>query len=93
MIVNVEEAVLDPAEIVAGLKAHVIPATDEQERLICPLKPPAALALIVRFVDPPAVSVALWVERLNEKSGPVAAAAETRLANTVVVLPPAGKLG
>lgn len=58
-IVNVEEAVLDPGEIVRGLKAHVIPVTVEQDRLICPLNPPTTLALIVRFVDPPGETVAL----------------------------------
>lgn len=58
-MVNVEEAVLDPGEIAAGLKAHVIPVTVEQDRLISPLNPPTALALIVRVVDPPDVTVAL----------------------------------
>ena len=42
-----------------AVNAQVIPVTDEQDRLIWPLKPPTALALIVRFVDPPAVTVAL----------------------------------
>jgi hypothetical protein len=59
VIVKVEEPVLDPGEILAGLKAHVIPVTVEQDRLICPLKPPTALAAMVRVVDPPAVTVAL----------------------------------
>ena len=41
------------------MKAHVIPVIVEHDKLICPLNPPTAPALIVRFVDPPDVTVAL----------------------------------
>ena len=57
------------------------------------MNPPAALALIIRFAEPPRATVRLWAERLREKSGLPTAAVGTRLANTLVVLPPAGKLG
>src|ERR1700688_1415620 len=45
------------------------------------------------MAEPPVITVALGAERLSEKFEPATAAAGTRLANTAVVLPPAGKLG
>ena len=60
---------LAPGEIVEGLKAQVRPAAAEQLSEICPLNPPTALALIMRLAEPPGVTVALWAERLREKSG------------------------
>ena len=50
-------------------------------------------ALTVTLAEPPGATVTLWSERLREKFWLVTAAAGTRLANTLVVLPPAGKLG
>ena len=92
-IVNVADEALDPGEMVDGLKAQLNPAGAVQESEICPLNPPAELALTIRFVEPPCVTVALADDRFNEKFGPPAAAAGTRAANTAVVLPPEGKLG
>ena len=92
-MVNMEDDALDPGEIVEGLKAQVRPADAEQLSEICPLNPPTALALIVRLAEPPAGTVAFGAERFREKSGAPTPAAGTRLANTLVVLPPAGKLG
>jgi hypothetical protein len=92
-MVNVDDDVLDPGEIVVGLKTQVRPAGGVQESVICPLNPPAALALIIRFADPPGATVALWAERLRVKSGLPTAAAGIRLANKLVPLPPVGKLG
>ncbi len=59
---------------------------------ICPLNPFTALALIMRLAEPRGATVAVWGERVREKFGLPTAAAGTRLANTLVVLPPAGKL-
>lgn len=91
--VKVDDDVFEPGEIVVGLKAQLRPAGAEQERVISPLNPPSALALIIRLVEPPGATDALWAERLREKSGLPTAAAGTTLANTAVVVPPAGKLG
>ena len=91
--VNVEDDALDPGEIVEGLRVQVKPLGAEQVREIWLLNPPTAAALTFKVVEPPAVTVALGAERLNEKLGPVTAAAGIRLANTLVVLPPVGKLG
>ena len=88
-----EDGALEPGEIVEGLKAQVRPAAAEQLSEICPLNPPTALALTITLAEPPGVTVALCAERFREKFGPPAAAAGTRLANTLVVLPPVGKLG
>src|SRR3984893_19261581 len=92
-MVKVEDDALDPGEIVAGLKTQVTPAGAAQESVIWPLNPPTALAPIIRFAEPPGMTVTLGAERLKEKPGLPTAAAGTRLANTLVVLPPAGKLG
>ena len=92
-MVKVEDDMLDPGEMVVGLKPHVSPAGAEQESEIWPLNPPTALALTMRLAEPPDATVALWAERLREKSGLPTAAAGTTLANTLVVLPPAGKFG
>lgn len=92
-MVNVEDGVLDPGEIVEGLREQVKPAGAAQESAIAPLNPPTALALTVRLAEPPGGTVALCAERLREKSGLLTAAAGTRLANTLVVVPPVGKLG
>jgi len=92
-MVKVEEDVLEPGEIVVGLKAQLKPAGAEQESAIWPLNPPTALALIIRLAEPPDATVTLWAERLREKPGLPTAAAGTTLANTAVVLPPGGKLG
>ena len=87
------DVALDPGVIVVGLKAHVRPKTEEQLSEIGLLNPPTAAALIMRLAEPPGVTDTLWAERLKEKFWPVAAAAGITLANTLVVLPPAGKLG
>ena len=92
-MVRVEDEALDPGEIVVGLKAQVTPAGAVQESVIWPLNPPAVLALIIRLAELPGATVALYAERFREKFGLLTAAAGTRLANTAVVLPPAGKLG
>ena len=83
----------EPGEIVAGLKAQVRPADEEQLSEIGLSNPPTAAALITRFAEPPGATVALCVERLREKFWLPTEADGTRLANTLVVLPPAGKLG
>src|SRR5437660_7497785 len=88
-----EDEALDPGEIVEGLREQVKPVGAEQASAIRLLNPPTALALIIRVVEPPAITVALEAERFSEKFGPLTAAAGTRLANTAVVLPPEGKLG
>jgi hypothetical protein len=87
------EVALDPGVIVVGLKEQVTPARVEQLSEIGLSKPPTAAALIVTLAVPPGATLTLWVERLREKFWPVTAAEEARLANTLVVLPPAGKLG
>ena len=92
-MVNVEDDALEPGEIVEGLKAQVRPAAAEQLSEICPLNPPTALALTIILAEPPGEIVAPCAERFKEKFGVPTAAAGTRLANTLVVLPPAGKLG
>ena len=56
--VNVE-GVFAPAEIVEGLKAQVRPDAVEQLSEIWPLNPPTALALIMRFAEPPGATVVL----------------------------------
>src|SRR5579872_53144 len=91
--VKVDDAALDPGEIVVGLNAQVTPAGAVQVSEISPLNPPTALALTIKVAEPPAATVALWAERFSEKLGLPAAVAGTRLANTAVVLPPEGKLG
>src|SRR5437868_11392303 len=92
-MVKVEDDALDPGEIVVGLKTQDRPAGAVQESAIGPLNPPTTLAPIIRLADPPGATVTLWAERLREKPGPATAAAGTRLAKTLVVLPPLGKLG
>ena len=87
------DAVLDPGEIVEGLKAQVRPAPEEQLSEIGLSNPPTAAALIMRLAEPPGAMVTLWAERFREKIWLLTAAAGTRLANTLVVLPPDGKLG
>ena len=91
-MVKVEDELL-PAEIVAGLKEQVRPAGAVQVSAISLLNPPTAAALTVTFAEPPDATVVLEAERLREKPGAVTEAAGTRLANTLVALPPAGKLG
>ena len=91
-MVNVA-GVVDPGVMVVGLKAQVRPATEEQLSEIGLLNPPTAAALIMRLAEPPAVRATLCAERLREKFWPVAEAEGITLANTLVVLPPAGKLG
>jgi hypothetical protein len=86
----VEDEALDPGEIVERLREQVKPAGAEQPSEILLLNPPTALALIVRVVEPPAMTVALGAERFSEKSRPATTAAGTTLANTAVVLPPEG---
>src|SRR5271163_4329900 len=92
-MVKVEDDALDPGEMVVGLKAQVRPAGAAHDSVISPVNPPTALALIMRLAEPPCPTVAFWAERLREKFGLPTAAAGTRLANTLVVVPPAGKLG
>ena len=87
------EVALDPGVIVEGLKAQVSPATEEQLSEIGLSNPPTAAALIVRFAELPGVMDALCAERLREKFWLVTPAAGATLANTLVVLPPLGKLG
>src|SRR6266853_2867466 len=87
------DVALDPGVIVVGLKAQVSPEIEEQLSEIGLLNPPTPAELIMRFAEPPGVTDTLWVERLNEKFGPPTAPDGTRLANTLVVLPPPGKLG
>ena len=84
---------LDPGEIVVGLKEHVNPEGAEQESEICPLNPPTALEPTITLAALPRATVALCAERLREKSGFPAPDAGMTLANTLVVLPPAGKFG
>lgn len=85
--------VLDPGVIVVGLKVQVRPETEEQLKEIGLLNPPTPAALIMRLAEPPGVTDTLCAERLREKFWPETAAAGTKLANTLVVLPPLGKLG
>src|ERR1700687_1590108 len=92
-MVKVDDDPLEPGEIVVGLKAQVRPAGAAQVRAIWPLNPATALALIMRLAEPPGATGTFCVERLSEKSGLPTAVAGTRLAKTVVVLPPAGKFG
>ena len=75
------------------MKAQVKPAAVEQLSEICPLNPPTDAALIIRLAAPPGATVALGADRFSEKSGVPTAAAAITLAKTLVVLPPAGKLG
>jgi len=82
-----------PGVIVAGLKPQVRPATEEQLSEIGLSKPPTAAALIMTLAEPPGATVTLGVERLRVKFWPVTEAEGARLAKTLVVLPPAGKLG
>jgi hypothetical protein len=91
-MVNVDVEV-DPGVIVVGLKAQVRPETEEQLSEIGLANPPTPAALIIRLAEPPGVTDTLWAERLNEKFGPPTVPEGTRLANTLVVLPPPGKLG
>jgi hypothetical protein len=87
------DVAVDPGVIVVGLKAQVRPEIEEQLSEIGLSKPPTAAALTVTLAIVPGETVTLWVDRLSEKFWPVTAADGTRLANTLVVLPPAGKLG
>ena len=93
MTVRVDDDALDPGEMVVGLKAQVRPAGAVQESEIWLLNPPTALALTIKLAEPPAATLALLAERFKEKFGLPTAVAGTRLAKTLVVLPPAGKLG
>src|SRR5579863_714861 len=83
----------DPALIVEGLNAQVSPALVEQLSETGLLNPPTPAALTVTVAEPPWARVTLGLERLSEKFALVTAAAGTTLANTLVVLPPAGKFG
>jgi hypothetical protein len=87
------DVALDPGVIVVGLKVQVRPEIEEQLSEIGLLNPPTPAALIMRLAEPPGVTATLWAERLKEKFGLPTAAEGTRLANTLVVLPPVGKLG
>ena len=87
------DVALDPGVIVEGLKAQVRPEIVEHLSEIGLSKPPTAAALIMTLAEPPGATVTLWVERLREKFWLVTAAEGVRLAKTLVVLPPAGKLG
>jgi len=84
---------LAPGVIVEGLKAQVRPEIVEQVSTIGLANPPTPEALIMRLAEPPGAMATLWAERLREKFSLLTEAAGTRLANTLVVLPPAGKLG
>src|SRR5271166_786646 len=92
-MVSVDDAALDPGEIVLGAKVQVRPEAGAQESEICPLKPPTAADPIFTVPLPPAVTVTLWAERLREKSAPVTEVAGTRDANKPLVwfAPPAVK--
>ena len=92
-MVKVEDDVLDPGEIRVGLRAQVRPLGAAQESEIWPLNPPTALALSVTLAEPPGATVALCADKLREKLGVPTAATGTTLAKTLVLLPPAGKLG
>src|ERR1700728_3129673 len=93
-MVSVEEAAVDPGEIVEGLRAQVRPEGAEQVSVISPLNPPTAAALTMTSADAPGATVVLAAERFKENPGLPAAAAGVRLANTAVALPPAAeKLG
>ena len=58
-MVQVEDDVLDPGEIVVGLKAQLGPAGAERLSEIWLLKPPTALALIIRLAEPLGPTVTL----------------------------------
>jgi hypothetical protein len=62
----VEDEALDPGEIVEGLKEQVKPVGAEQVSEIWLLNPPTALALIIRVVEPPVMTVAVGAERFSE---------------------------
>ena len=87
------EVALDPGVIVVGLNVQVKPEIEEQLREIGLSNPPTAAALIMTLAEAPGATVTLWVERLREKFWLVTADDGTTLANTLVVVPPAGKLG
>ena len=87
------DVALDPGVIVDGLKAQVRPEIEEQLSEIGLSKPPTAAALTMTLAEPPGAIVMLGVERLRLKFWPVTEAEGVRLAKTLVVLPPAGKLG
>src|SRR5258708_32625907 len=91
-MVNVDFA-FDPGVIVAGLKAQVRPATEEHVSEIGLLNPPTPAALTMRLAEPPGATARLWAERFREKFWLPTEADGTTLPNTLVVLPPAGKLG
>lgn len=90
-MVSVDDDV--PGEIVAGLNEQLRPAGAWQVSEIWLLNPPTLAALTDRVVEAPGATVALDAERLREKLGEVTALAGTRLAKTLVALPPGGKLG
>jgi hypothetical protein len=67
-MVNFEVAAEPPGVIVEGENAQVTPAgRPVHERLIGPLKPPAAAASMVTLVEPPRVTVADDAESISEK--------------------------
>lgn len=85
---SVEDEV--PGEMVVGLKEQVRPAGAWQVSEIWLLNPATAAALTDKVVEAPGATVALEAERLREKLGEVTALAGTRLAKTLVALPPGG---
>ena len=87
------DVAVDPGVIVVGLKAQVRPEIEEQLSEIGLSNPPTPAAVIMTLAIPPGATVTLWVKRLREKSWLVTVAEGARLANTAIVLPPAGKLG
>jgi len=87
------DGVVDPGVIVVGLKEQVTPESEEQLSAIGLVNPPTPAALIVRSAELPRVTDRLGAERFREKFGPPTEDAGTRLANRLVVLPPAGKFG
>ena len=87
------DAVVDPGVIVVGLKEQVTPEIEEQLSAIALVKPPTPAALIMMLAELPRVTDTLGAERFKEKFGPPTEDAGTRLANTLVVLPPVGKFG
>lgn len=87
------DGVVDPGEMVEGLKAQVMPDTEEQDSVIWLLNPPTALALMESVAEPPGATVADCADKLREKSALVTADAGTSVANRPLVwfAPPAVK--
>jgi len=54
---------------VAGLKAHVIPVTGEQEKETLLENPPEGVVVSMNWVDSPAMTMAVARDAANEKSG------------------------